>query len=137
MHSAFQMVVVTEHKPIYKSNSSTFRFIVGFKQQHQSPTHKSWQCQLFVDDVLIDMWQCQMVDKNETSNLRQCRSFINKMIAVLIQISVRAWPLKIMHRKEAQMVVELSFGHNKLIKLILVLGHNESSGLINGLVGHS
>jgi len=39
MRSTFQMVVVAEHKPIYKSNSSTFRFIVGFKQQHQSPTH--------------------------------------------------------------------------------------------------
>jgi hypothetical protein len=78
-----------------------------------------------------------MVDKNETSNLRQCRSFVNKMIAVLIQISVRAWPPKIMHRKEAQMVVELSFGHNELIKLILVLGHNEPSGLINSLIGHS
>jgi hypothetical protein len=32
---------------------------------------------------------------------------------------------------------ELSFGHNKLIKLILASGHNEPSGLINGLVGHS
>ena len=39
MRSTFQMVVVAEHKPIYKSNSSTFRLIVGFKQQHQSPTH--------------------------------------------------------------------------------------------------
>ncbi len=42
-----------------------------------------------------------------------------------------------MYRKEAQLVVELSFGHNKLIKLILASGHNEPSGLINGLVGHS
>ena len=32
---------------------------------------------------------------------------------------------------------ELSFGHNKLIKLILASGHNEPTGLINGLVGHS
>jgi hypothetical protein len=51
-------IVVMEHKPLHKSNSSTFRFIVGFKQQHQSSTHKSWQRQLFVDDVLIDLWQC-------------------------------------------------------------------------------
>jgi hypothetical protein len=34
MCSAFQMVA-TEHKPICNSNSSTFRFIVGFKQQHK------------------------------------------------------------------------------------------------------
>jgi hypothetical protein len=43
MCSTSQMVV-TEHKPLHKSNSSTFRFIVQFKQQHQSSTHKSWQC---------------------------------------------------------------------------------------------
>jgi hypothetical protein len=61
-----------------------------------------------------------MVDKNETSNLRQCRSFVNKMIVVLFQISARAWPPKIMYRNEAQLVVELSFGHNELIKLILI-----------------
>ncbi len=42
-----------------------------------------------------------------------------------------------MYRKEAQLVVELSFGHNKLIKLILASGHNEPNGLIDGLVGHS
>ncbi len=42
-----------------------------------------------------------------------------------------------MYRKEAQLVIELSFGHNELIKLILVSGHNEPTGLINGLVGHS
>ncbi len=42
-----------------------------------------------------------------------------------------------MYRKEAQLVVELSFGHNKLIKLILASGYNEPNGLINGLVGHS
>ncbi len=115
----------------------TFRFIVGFKQQHQSSTCKSQQRQLFVDDLLIDLSQCQMVDKNEMSNLRQCRLFVNKMIVVLFQISARAWPPKIMYRKEAQLVVELSFGHNKLIKLILASGHNEPTGLINGLVGHS
>jgi hypothetical protein len=34
MCSAFQMMAA-EHKPIHKSNSSTFRFIVGFKQQHK------------------------------------------------------------------------------------------------------
>jgi hypothetical protein len=33
----------------------TFRFIVGFKQQHQILTPKSWQRQLFVDDLLIDL----------------------------------------------------------------------------------
>jgi len=76
-----------------------------------------------------------MVDKNETSNLRQCQLFVNKMIVVLIQISVRAWPPKIMYHDEAQMVVELFFGHNELIKLILVSGHNELSGL--SLIGHS
>jgi hypothetical protein len=65
-----------------------------------------------------------MVNKNETSNLRQCRSFINKMIVVLFQISERAWPPKIMHRKDAPLVVELSFGHNELIKLNLAHGHN-------------
>jgi hypothetical protein len=86
---------------------------------------------------LIDLSQCQMVDKNEMSNLRQCRSFVNKMIVVLFRISARAWPPKIMYRKEAQLVVELSFGHNKLIKLILASGHNEPIGLINGLVSHS
>jgi hypothetical protein len=59
------------------------------------------------------------------------------MIVVLFQISARAWPPKIMYCKEAQLVVELSIGHNKLIKLILASGHNESKGLINGLVGHS
>ncbi len=42
-----------------------------------------------------------------------------------------------MYHKEAQLVVELSFSHNKLIKLILASDHNEPSGLINGLVGHS
>jgi len=42
MCSTSQMVV-TEHKPLHKTNSSTFRFIVRFKQQHQSLTHKSWQ----------------------------------------------------------------------------------------------
>ena len=68
-----------------------------------------------------------MVNKNETSNLRQCQSFV--------QISVRAWPPKIVYRNEAQMVVELSFGHNKLIKLILLSGHKELSGL--SLIGHS
>ncbi len=78
-----------------------------------------------------------MVNKNETSNLRQCRLFVNKMIIVLFQISARAWPPKTIYRKEAQLVVELSFGHNKLIMLILASGHNEPSGLINGLVGHS
>ncbi len=136
MCSASQMVA-TEHKPLHKSNSSTFRFIVGFKQQHQSLTHKSWQRQLFVNDVLIDLWQCQMVDKKGTSYLWQCRLFVNKMIAMLFQISVRAWPSKTMYCKEAQLVVELSFGQNKLIKLILASGHNEPSRLINGLVGHS
>jgi len=40
-----------------------------------------------------------------------------------------------MYRNEAQMVGELSFGHNELIKLILVYGHNELSGL--SLIGHS
>ena len=65
-----------------------------------------------------------MVDKNETSNLRQCQSFVNKMIVVLFQISARAWPSKTMYCKEAQLVVEWSF-------------HNEPSRLINGLVGHS
>jgi hypothetical protein len=130
-------MVVTEHKPLHKSNSSTFRFIVRFKQQHQSSTHKSWQRQLFVDDVMIKLWQCQMVNKNETSNLQQCQLFINKMIIVLFQISARAWLPKIIYRKEAQLVVELSFGHNKLIMLILASVHNEPSGLINGLVGHS
>ncbi len=59
------------------------------------------------------------------------------MIVVLFQISARAWPPKIMYHKEAQLVVELSFSHNKLIKLILTSGHNESNGLINDLVGHS
>jgi hypothetical protein len=136
MCSTSQMVVM-EHKPLHKSNSSTFRFIVGFKQQHQSLTHKSWQHQFFVNDLLIDLWQCRMVNKNETSNLRQCRSFVNKMIIVLFQISARAWPPKTMYHKEAQLVVESSFGHNKLIMLILASGHNEPSGLINGLVGHS
>jgi hypothetical protein len=34
MCSTFEMVA-TEHKPIYNSYSSTFRFIVGFKQQHK------------------------------------------------------------------------------------------------------
>jgi hypothetical protein len=89
MCSASQMVVM-EHKPLHKSNSSTFRFIVRFKQQHKSSTRKSWQRQLFVDDVLIDSWQCQMVNKNEMSNLRQCQSFVNKMIVVLFQVSARA-----------------------------------------------
>jgi hypothetical protein len=42
MCSTSQMAV-TEHKPLHKSNSSTFRFIVGFKQQHQSSIHKSRQ----------------------------------------------------------------------------------------------
>jgi hypothetical protein len=106
---------------------STFHLIVGFKQYHQSSTHKSRQRQSFVDIVLINLWQSQMVDKNETSNLRQCQSFV--------QISVRAWPPKIMYRNEAQMVVELSFGHNKLIKLILLSGHKELSGL--SLIGNS
>jgi hypothetical protein len=41
-----------------------------------------------------------------------------------------------MYCKKAQLVVKLSFGHNKLIMLILASGHNEPSGLINGLVGH-
>jgi len=36
-------MVATEHKPLHKSNSSTFRFIVGFKKHHQRSTHKSWQ----------------------------------------------------------------------------------------------
>jgi hypothetical protein len=87
-------LVVTEHKPLHKSNPSTFMFIVGLKQQHQSLTHKSRQRQLFVDDVLISLWQCQMVNKNETSNLRQCRSFVDMMIIVLFQISTRAWSPK-------------------------------------------
>ncbi len=130
-------MVVKENKPLHKSNSPTFIFIVIFKQQHQSLTHKSWQRQLFVNDVLINLWQCQMVNKNETSNLWQCRLFVNKMIVVLFQISARAWPPKTMYHKEAQLVIELSFGHNELIKLILASGHNEPSGLINGLVGHS
>jgi hypothetical protein len=39
MCSTSQMVVM-EHKPLHKSNSSTFRFIARFKQQHQSLTHK-------------------------------------------------------------------------------------------------
>jgi hypothetical protein len=60
--------------------------IVGFKQHHQSLTRKYRQRRLFVDNVLIDLWQCQMVDKNETSNLRQCQLFVNKMIVVLFQI---------------------------------------------------
>ncbi len=67
-----------------------------------------------------------MVGKNETSNLWQRQSFVNKMIVVLFQISARAWPLKTMNCncKEAQLVVEWSF-------------HNEPSGLINGFVSHS
>jgi len=54
---------------------STFQLIVGFKQYHQSLTHKSRQRRLFVDNLLINLWQSQMVDINETSNLRQCQSF--------------------------------------------------------------
>jgi hypothetical protein len=46
------------------------------------------------------------------------------MIVVLFQISARAWPLKTMNCKEAQLVVEWSF-------------HNEPSRLINGFVSHS
>jgi hypothetical protein len=42
-----------------------------------------------------------------------------------------------MYCKEAQLVVELFFGHNELIKLILASGHNEPSRVVNGLVGHS
>jgi len=103
---------------------STFQLIVGFKQYHQSSTRNSRQRRSFADNVLINLWQSQMVDKNETSNLRQCQSFVNKMIVVLFQISARAWPSKTMYCKEAQLVVEWSF-------------HNEPSRLINGLVGHS
>jgi hypothetical protein len=75
---------------------------------------------------LINLWQCQMVDKNEMSNFWQRQSFFNKMIVVLFQIYARAWPLKTMNRncKEAQLVVLWSF-------------HNEPSRLINGFVGHS
>ncbi len=55
---------------------STFQLIVGFKQCHQSLTPKSQQRRLFVDNVLINFWQRQMVDKNEMSNLRQCQSIV-------------------------------------------------------------
>jgi len=62
--------------------------------------------------------------QNETSNLRQCKSFVNKMIDVKFQISARAWPPKTMYCNEAQSVFVWSF-------------HNEPSGLFNGLIGHS
>ena len=113
---------------------STFQLIVGFKQYHQSSTHKSRQRRSFVDNLLINLWQSQMVDKNETSNLRQCQSFV--------QISVRAWPPKIMYRNEAQMVVELSglslIGHSVLTELNGFVVQHEFIELINSLVhvGH-
>ena len=113
---------------------STFQLIVGFKQYHQSSTHKSRQRRSFVDNLLINLWQSQMVDKNETSNLRQCQSFV--------QISVRAWPPKIMYRNEAQMVVELSglslIGHSVLTELNGFVVQHELIELINSLVhvGH-
>ena len=68
-------------------HDSTIQLIVGFKQYHQSSTHKAQQCQSFVDNVLINLWQSQMVNKNETSNLRQCQSFINKMIVLLFHMA--------------------------------------------------
>ena len=97
--------------------------IVRFKHHH-TLTRKSRQCRSFVDNVLINLWQCQMVNKKEMSNLWQRQSFVNKMIVVLFQISARGWPLKIMNCKESQLVVDWYF-------------HNEPSGLINGFVGHS
>jgi hypothetical protein len=112
----------------------TFQLIVGFKQFNQSSTRKSWQCRSFVDNLLINLWQSQMVDKNETSNLRQCQSFV--------QISVRAWLPKIMYRNEAQMVVELSglnlIGHSVLTELNGFVVQHELIELINSLVhvGH-
>jgi hypothetical protein len=108
--------------------------IVGFKQYHQSSTHKSRQCRSSVNNLLINLWQSQMVDENETSNLRQCQSFI--------QISVRVWPPKIMYRNEAQMVVELSglslIGHSVLTELNGFILQHELIELINSLVhvGH-
>jgi hypothetical protein len=75
---------------------------------------------------------------NETSNLRQCKSFV--------QISVRVWPPKILYRNEAQMVVELSglslighiIGHSVLTKLNGFVVQHELIELINNLVhvGH-
>jgi hypothetical protein len=71
-----------------------------------------------------------MVDKNETSNLRQCQSFI--------QISVRAWPPKIMYHNKAQMVVELSelslISHSVLTELNSFVVQHELIELINSLV---
>jgi hypothetical protein len=113
---------------------STFQLIVGFKQYDQTSTHKSWQRRSFVDNLLINLWQSQMVDKNETSNLRQCQSFV--------QISVRAWHPKIMYRNEAQMVVELSglsfIGLSVLTELSGFVDQHELIELINSIVhvGH-
>ena len=59
------------------------------------------------DNVMIDLWQCQMVNTNDTSNLRQCWSLVNKMIVVLFQTESNGFDI-----------------HHELIELI------------NGLVGH-
>jgi hypothetical protein len=56
----------------------------------------------------IDLWQCQTVNKNETSKLWHCQLFINKMIVVLFPTFAGAWPPKIMYREEApiKLIVE-------------------------------
>jgi hypothetical protein len=43
---------------------STFQLIVGFKQYNQSLTRKSRQRRSFVDNVLINLWQCRMEINN-------------------------------------------------------------------------
>jgi hypothetical protein len=60
---------------------------VASKTAHQLPTssfsmNNLWQCQLFVDNVLIDSWQCQMeINKVKSMKIAQrtigsmCKSF--------------------------------------------------------------
>jgi len=61
---------------------STFQLIVGFKQYNQSLTRKSRQRRSFVDNVLINSWQCQMEINNvkpQSIDSWECYININKV----------------------------------------------------------
>jgi hypothetical protein len=55
------------------------------------------------------------IDKNEMSNSRQCRSFVDKMIVELFPTSAGAWPSKLMFWEEASstLIVALMFEHTR------------------------
>jgi hypothetical protein len=124
----------------------TIQLIVGFRQYNQSSTRKSWQRQSFVDNVLINLWQSQMVNKNETSNLRQCQSFVNKLVVVSITneyskgVSSGSFhPFNVAPAFTAELIVALTSeqSNHELTELNGLVIHHEQIELIKGFVGHS